>query len=431
MELLDSPIRPYAWGSRYAIAAVQGREIPTGGPEAELWLGAHPGAPSRLVSDGRGLADVVAADPARLLGPAERFGRLPFLMKLLAAEQPLSLQAHPDADQARAGYDAEQAAGVPLDAPHRNYADPYHKPEMLVALTDFDVLCGFRDPAVSAHVLDRLGVADLDPVVTALRSAGPGPATADALRTAVTQLLTLPDARRTAVVDEAVAAASTLCSRWSAVTGAPRAGTVGHGVAGGSGGVAAAGGGLAEDPAARSYALAVELGERYPGDAGVLVALLLNHLRLGPGDAVFAPAGYLHAYLRGVGVEIMAASDNVLRGGLTPKHVDVPELLKLLRFEAGLPPLLSAEDRGPGWRSWPSRVDEFALSHVRVGGPHAEVVLPATGPRLLLCLTGRLIADDGTGPVTLTPGHAAFVPADRPEVHVTGFGELYQATTAG
>jgi hypothetical protein len=216
MELLDSPIRPYAWGSRYAIAAVQGREIPTGGPEAELWVGAHPGAPSRLVSDGRSLADAVAADPAGLLGPAERFGRLPFLMKLLAAEQPLSLQAHPDADQARAGFDAEQAAGVPLDAPHRNYADPYHKPEMLVALTDFDVLCGFREPAVSAHVLDRLGVADLEPVVAALRSAT-GPATAGALRTAVTHLLTLPDDRRAAVVGEAVAAATKLRSRWSEV----------------------------------------------------------------------------------------------------------------------------------------------------------------------------------------------------------------------
>jgi mannose-6-phosphate isomerase len=428
MELLDSPIQPYAWGSRYAIAAVQGRDVPAGGPEAELWVGAHPAAPSRLVSDGRSLADVVAADPAGTLGPAERFGRLPFLMKLLAADQPLSLQVHPDADQARAGFDAEEAAGVPLDAPHRNYSDPYHKPEMLVALTDFDVLCGFRDPSVSALVLDRLGVADLDPVVAALRTAT-GPTTAGGLRTAVTHLLTLPDDRRATVVGEAVAAATKLSSRWSAVTGGPMVGAVGVGVAGGSGGVAEAD--LPADAGARSYALLAMLGERYPGDAGTLVALLLNHVRLRPGDAVFAPAGYLHAYLRGVGVELMAASDNVLRGGMTPKHVDVPELLELLKFEAGDPPRLTAEQRGPGQRAWPAKVDEFALSHVRVGGAHPEVLLPAPGPRLLLPLTGRLIADDGTGPVTLTPGHAAFVPAHHPDLRLTGYGDLYQATTAG
>jgi mannose-6-phosphate isomerase len=415
MELLDSPIQPYAWGSRYAIAAVQGRDVPAGGPEAELWVGAHPAAPSRLVSDGRSLADVVAADPAGTLGPAERFGRLPFLMKLLAADQPLSLQVHPDADQARAGFDAEEAAGVPLDAPHRNYKDPYHKPEMLVALTDFDVLCGFRDPSVSALVLDRLGVADLDPVVAALRTAT-GPTTADGLRTAVTHLLTLPDDRRATVVGEAVAAATKLAARFATVTGADDP---------------AGSADLPADAGARSYALLAMLGERYPGDAGTLVALLLNHVRLRPGDAVFAPAGYLHAYLRGVGVELMAASDNVLRGGMTPKHVDVPELLELLEFEAGDPPRLTAEQRGPGLRSWPSKVDEFALSHVRVGGAHPEVLLPAPGPRLLLPLAGRLIADDGTAPVTLTPGDAAFVPAGRPEVHLTGFGELYQATTAG
>ena len=415
MELLDSPIQPYAWGSRYAIAAVQGRDVPAGGPEAELWVGAHPAAPSRLASDGRSLADVVAADPAGTLGAAERFGRLPFLMKLLAADEPLSLQVHPDADQARAGFEAEEAAGVPLDAPHRNYKDAYHKPEMLVALTDFDVLCGFRDPSVSALVLDRLGVADLEPVVAALRTAT-GPATADGLRAAVTHLLTLPDDRRATVVGEAVAAATKLAARFATVTDATAAGS---------------GADLPADAGARAYALLAMLGERYPGDAGTLVALLLNHVRLRPGDAVFAPAGYLHAYLRGVGVELMAASDNVLRGGMTPKHVDVPELLKLLKFEAGDPPRLNAEQRGPGLRSWPSKVDEFALSHVRVGGAHPEVMLPAPGPRLLLPLSGRLIADDGTGPVTLTPGHAAFVPAGRPEVHLTGYGDLYQATTAG
>lgn len=389
MELLHGPIQPYAWGSRSAIAAIQGRPVPAGSPEAELWLGAHPAAPALVERAGErlSLADVVAADPAGTLGAASGFGRLPFLLKLLAANEPLSLQAHPDAEQARAGFDAEEAAGIPLDAPHRNYRDPYHKPEMICALTDFDALCGFRDPAVSAAVLDSLGVSSLAKVVETLR----GP---DGLREAVTTLLELP----AATVDVAVAAAAT------------RAAT-------------------SDEP---TYRLVVELGGRYPGDPGVLVATLLNQIRLRPGQALYAPAGYLHAYLRGVGVEIMAASDNVLRGGLTRKHVDAPELLRVLRFEAGSPPSSDPLVQQPGVDGWPAMpgVAEFALRRVRVGGPYEQLVLSGDGPRVLLCVSGRVVADDGSGPLSLGSGQAAFVPASRPEVRLTGYGEIFQAGTA-
>ena len=178
--------------------------------------------------------------------------------------------------------------------------------------------------------------------------------------------------------------------------------------------------------------LAVELGARYPGDAGVLVALLLNQVRLAPGQAMYAPAGYLHAYLRGVGVELMAASDNVLRGGLTPKHVDVAELLRVLHFEAGPPPVADPQPVAPGIDAWPTMpgIGEFALTRARVGGPYPRLALAAEGPRVLFCLSGTVLADDGTNSVRLMPGQAAFVPASNPRVDLTGFGDLYQASTA-
>ncbi|BCJ37438.1 mannose-6-phosphate isomerase, class I [Actinocatenispora thailandica] len=388
MRALTGRIQPYAWGSRAAIAAIQGRPVPSGTPEAELWLGAHPAAPS-TVDDGRSLVDVIADDPVGTLGPARRFERLPFLLKLLAADQPLSLQVHPNSDQARAGFDAESAAGVPLTAPERNYKDPYHKPEMIVALTDFDALCGFAPPQRSAELLAGLAVPALEPVVSALRS----DEAADGLRAAVAALLAVP----VRTVEEAVRAAS---------------GRTG---------------------AAPGYRLMVELARRHPGDPGVLVAVLLNQVRLRPGQALYAPAGCLHAYLAGVGVELMAASDNVLRGGLTPKHVDVPELLRLLRYEPAPPPIADPVPVAGGLDSYPQLlpgVAEFALSVARVGGPHRRVELAADGPRVLFCVSGRVLADDGAAELSLGPGEAAFVAADRRTVQLSGYGEVFQATTA-
>jgi mannose-6-phosphate isomerase len=388
MRALTGRIQPYAWGSRAAIAAIQGRPVPSETPEAELWLGAHPAAPS-TVDGGDTLADLIAAEPAAMLGPAQRFGRLPFLLKLLAADQPLSLQVHPNADQARAGFDAENAAGVPLSAPQRNYKDPYHKPEMIVALTDFDALCGFAPPQRSAELLAGLAVPELDAVVAALRS----DQAANGIRAAVAALLAVP----VRTVEAAVHAASGRTDR------------------------------------APGYRLMVELARRHPGDPGVLVAVLLNQVRLRPGQALYAPAGCLHAYLAGVGVELMAASDNVLRGGLTPKHVDVPELQRLLRYEPAPPPIADPVPVTGGLESYPQLlpgVAEFALSVARVGGPHRRVELAADGPRVLFCVHGRVIADDGAGELSLGPGEAAFVAADHRTVRLSGYGAVFQATTA-
>jgi mannose-6-phosphate isomerase len=374
MQPLTGRIRAYAWGSRTALAQLTGRPQPSPGPEAELWFGAHPDDPSTL--PGGSLLDALVADPAGLLGAevVQKFGpRLPYLLKILAADQPLSLQAHPDAAQAAEAFDA----GRP------GYTDRHHKPELLVALDEFDALCGFRAPSTSADALAALGVPGLDPVIGALR--GPG-SDGDRLRAAVELLMCWPGEQRAVLVADVVAAGD---------------------------------------------ALAKELGERYPGDLGVVVALLLNRVRLGVDDAVFMPAGNLHAYLRGTGVEIMAASDNVLRGGLTPKRVDVPELLRVLRFEVLAQPVVRPVPVAPGVVRWSAPVRDFVLCKAVPGGGAEPARLPAVGPRVVLCTVGTVRLTSGDRSLALSAGGAAFVSAGEPPVEVSGGGTVFQADVAG
>jgi mannose-6-phosphate isomerase len=380
MDRLENTIRPYAWGSPTAIPHLLGT-APTGEPQAEMWMGAHPGAPSR--TDRGSLVEVLDADPARELGDrtVARFGpRLPFLLKLLAAGAPLSLQVHPDLAQAAQGYADEERRGIPVDAPHRNYKDANHKPELLCALTEFDGLCGFRAPAHAADLLDGLGVDSLKPYVDLLH-AHPEDA---ALREVLTAILTA-DREETA---HTVARTAAACDR------------------------------LGGD-----YTPYAGIAHHYPGDPGVLAALLLNHVRLQPGEALFLGAGIPHAYLGGLGVEIMANSDNVLRCGLTPKHIDVPELLRVVRFEPGDPGVLRPEAAPDGEEVYETPIDEFRLSrHVlSEGGPVHD--LTRDTPQILLCTAGTVRAGDHE----LTPGQSVFVPAaDKAEA--SGAGTLFRAT---
>ncbi|MEU9995992.1 mannose-6-phosphate isomerase, class I [Streptomyces sp. NPDC048370] len=380
MDRLVNTVRPYAWGSTTAIPELLGTP-PTGEPQAEMWMGAHPGAPSRTE---RGpLNEVVDADPVRELGaPAvEKFGpRLPFLLKLLAAGAPLSLQVHPDLAQAKAGFAAEEAAGVPIDAPHRNYKDANHKPELICALTPFNGLCGFRDPVEAADAISALGVDSLKPYVDLLH-AHPEEA---ALREVLTALLTADPAEMAHTVTEAAAAADRL--------------------------------GGAHAP----YAA---LAHHYPSDPGVIAAMLLNFVQLQPGEALYLGAGVPHAYLDGLGVEIMANSDNVLRCGLTPKHVDVPELLKIVRFEPTDPGVLRPEASPSGEEVYDTPIDEFRLSRfVRAEGA-APTDVTATTPQILLAVAGRPKA----GEVTLAPGESVFVPAGE-STELSGTGTVFRAT---
>jgi mannose-6-phosphate isomerase len=387
VELLRGAIRTYAWGSRTAIAEFTGRPVPAAHPEAELWFGAHPGDPAWLENtDGEtSLLEAVAADPDGQLGPVARarFGDvLPFLVKVLAADEPLSLQAHPSAEQAAEGYMREERLGIPLSSPLRNYRDTSHKPELLVALQPFDALAGFRPAARTVDLLRALAVSDLDPFIELLDDQSD----ADGLRALFTTWITAPqpdiDVLVTAVLQGAIHYVSCGATEFAA-----EARTV------------------------------LELGERYPGDAGVLAALLLNRVTLGPGEAIFLPAGNLHAYLRGIGLEIMANSDNVLRGGLTPKHVDVPELLRVLDFA----PTTEAQLRPPTHRDGMSLVydtptDEFAVSVLALGDDQLghEVDAPSRhdGPQILLCTEGSTSVHGKSGALAMTRGVAAWVAAD-------------------
>lgn len=380
MDRLSNTIRPYAWGSTTAIAELVGAE-PTGEPQAEMWMGAHPGAPSR--TDRGALNEVVDADPERELGPAAvaKFGpRLPFLLKLLAAGAPLSLQVHPDLAQAKRGYEDEERRGVPIDAPHRNYKDANHKPELICALTPFAGLCGFRDPAETADLLEALDVDSLKPYVDLLH-AQPEEA---ALREVLTAVLSADPEQMAETVTEVTAAARRL--------------------------------GGAYEP----YA---DIAHHYPGDPGVIAAMLLNHVRLQPGEALFLGAGVPHAYLDGLGVEIMANSDNVLRCGLTPKHVDVPELLRIVRFEATDPGVLRPEASVDGEEVYETPIDEFRLSRFVLPEGGAAHDLTATTPQILLCTAGSVRA----GELSLKPGESAFVPAGE-KAEVSGTGTVFRAT---
>ncbi|MFE7549586.1 mannose-6-phosphate isomerase, class I [Streptomyces gardneri] len=380
MDRLVNTVRPYAWGSPTAIPELLG-VAPTGEPQAEMWMGAHPGAPSRTE---RGpLNEIVAADPVRELGePAvEKFGpRLPFLLKVLAAGAPLSLQVHPDLDQARAGFAAEEAAGIPVDAPHRTYKDANHKPELICALTPFEGLCGFRAPTAAADLIAALGVDSLKPYVDLLH-AHPEEA---ALREVLTALLTADREEMAHTVAEAAAAADRL---------------------GGE------------------HAPFANLAHHFPGDPGVIAAMLLNHVRLQPGEALYLGAGVPHAYFDGMGVEIMANSDNVLRCGLTPKHVDVAELLRVVRFESNDPAVLRPEASPSGEEVYDTPIDEFRLSRfVRPEGAAPSDVTAPT-PQILLSVAGRPKA----GEVTLAPGESVFVPAGE-KTELSGAGTVFRAT---
>ncbi|MFF5899134.1 mannose-6-phosphate isomerase, class I [Streptomyces argenteolus] len=391
MDRLLNTIRPYPWGSTTALADLMGTTA-DGTPQAELWMGTHPAAPSRLLraSGPQTLDAVITSRPAAELGEAtlRRFGpRLPFLLKLLAVEAPLSLQVHPDLAQAAVGHRIENAQGIPLDAPHRTYRDDNHKPEMIVALSVFEGLCGFRTPAHCADLLEALRLPELAPHITALREK---PEEA-ALRAVFSAFLaapgTLVDAVTASVAHQAEHAGRDR-SAWKAYDGIARA---------------------------------------CPGDPGLLAALMLHHVRLDPGEGIFLGAGVPHAYLGGLGVEIMASSDNVLRCGLTSKHVDPEELLRVVRFTASPVRVLRPTAHGVGAEEvYPAPVDDFRLSRVRLSAGSCTV-LDATAPQILVCTGGRIRLSSSGSSLSLGPGDSAYAPA-KEQVTLRGEGEVFRAT---
>lgn len=395
MELLENPVRPYAWGSRTTIADLLGKPVPAPHPEAELWMGAHPGDPSRIGDVP--LVDVLAKDPSGQLGvevAARWDGRLPFLMKVLAAEEALSLQAHPSAEQAAEGYAREERQGIPRDAATRNYPDPTPKPEMVCALTEFHALAGFRDPHRTVELLRAVETPGLSPYVELL-AADPN---REGLRALFTTWITLPQPAIDALVPELLDA----CVRH----------VKDHG------------------PFELECRTTLELGESYPGDAGVLAALLLNRLVLGPGEAIFLPAGNLHAYLRGTALEVLANSDNVLRCGLTPKHVDVPELLRVLDFGYGDMTVTTGEPCD-GRHVYRTTSPEFELSRLEWAADESSPVrLPGGTPRIVVTIDGELTVSTVEEKVALPKGRAMWIPASDPDTIVTPAGNHTRAFAA-
>ena len=376
--------RPYAWGSTTAISDLLGT-APSGGPEAELWFGDHPGSPAQIIggSDEPDLAALLTA----------RGEKLSFLLKVLAAAEPLSLQAHPTIAQARDGFARENAAGIALDDPARNYKDELHKPELIYALSDpFIALAGFRSvDAARAELQQGVGAADaeqsgagaqLAPLIDRLTSD-------DALPEVVRWLI-----GRGEGVAELVDAVAELARR------------------------------LEHRPLdSESWATVRRLAEHYPGDPGIALSLLMHTVVLRPGEALYLPTGNIHSYQRGLAIEVMAASDNVLRGGLTPKHVDVPELMAVLDARPVPVPRIEPVTVGPGVHRFDPGIDDFCLTVVSEGAALRGLSLRTDGPAIVLCLDASLTLQ---GSLTLHRGQAVYV--DDDEVSFEGDGRAIIAS---
>ncbi|WIY82863.1 mannose-6-phosphate isomerase, class I [Propionimicrobium sp. PCR01-08-3] len=392
MHPLTGSIKRYDWGSHDAIPAILGIED-DGRPLAEYWLGAHPSGPARI-DDGVPLDDAISQNPA-MAGDSTRLefeGRLPYLMKLLSAGRPLSLQAHPNRIDAQAGFARENAEEIPLDAPERTFKDPWDKPELLIALTEFDALAGFRAPEASAELFAGLGICnDSQKVFTPLLSRGGRAGLAEVFMNCL-----VTDDERTAAVTDVVAAA------------------INH---------------VDDEGELGDFArTAVTLDEHFPGDPSLLAALLLTRHHLKPGEALYLQPGRLHSYLHGTGVEVMGNSDNVLRGGLTSKHIDPSALAQVVNFTTiPIVPML-AEQELPGLWRYPTDERSFACWRLELI-PGRMIELPGElSGRILLATRGEIGVSQGQDDLVLVQGQAAFLEAGR-QVQISGDGQGFLTAT--
>lgn len=386
-SILHNTVQAYAWGSTTLMSEYLGIQNPDGKPQAELWMGSHPLAPSRVVVQGRevGLDHLIARDPAGILGiqAAKIFsGQLPFLFKVLAAGLPLSIQAHPDKLRAEKGFERENQAGIPLHSPLRNYKDPNHKPEIICALSDFEALCSFR----KSEEIGSFFSGDGSEEAFALKESLSGRGTPrDRIKGFFGRLMTMDEASVKRLID------------WALETGA-------------------------DSPERR---MAARLASCYPGDRGALAPFFLNLIALKPGEAIALKAGELHAYLSGLGMECMANSDNVLRGGLTSKHIDLHELSACLSYEGrevGTVPVLSSGAE----EIYATDFEEFILSRITLGGGTLE--LSPDSAQILFCTEGKFCVRTEGAEVRFFRGESVFVAASKDTISLSGTGTLYRAS---
>ncbi|NUW53844.1 mannose-6-phosphate isomerase [Cronobacter turicensis] len=384
MQKLINSVQNYAWGSKTALTELYGVANPEGLPMAELWMGAHPKSSSKIQDDQgrtRALREVIDADKTALLGApvAERFGELPFLFKVLCADQPLSIQVHPNKQASEEGFARENAAGIPLDAAERNYKDPNHKPELVFALTPFLAMNAFREFSEIVSLLQPVAGAH-----TAIAHFLAEP-NADRLRDLFAGLLNMQGeekSRALAVLKSTVA--SQQGEPWDTIR---------------------------------------FIAQFYPDDSGLFSPLLLNVVKLNPGEAMFLFAETPHAYLQGVALEVMANSDNVLRAGLTPKYIDIPELVANVKFVAKpAAQLLTQPEKDGAALEFPIPVEDFAFSlHDLQSQPQR---LAQESAAILFCVEGEAVLSKGDERLTLKPGESAFVAANESPVNVSGVGRL-------
>lgn len=381
---LSNQALDYAWGSKTLISDYFGIAA-TGKPMAEIWFGTHDGSPTEVVGEGASLH--------QLLKDQGRVSRLPFLLKILAADSPLSIQAHPNSEQAQEGFSRENALGIQVDAPNRNYKDDRAKPELIVALTDrFDALVGFSDAAlIQERFSELLEVSTSPNLTTVLTQWIEFLDSESGIERVFLQTLTSPDCDESFISDLIDAA----------------------------------------EQCPALVDLVVHLAEHHGKDRGIATALLMNHMILNRGEGIFVPAGMPHAYLSGLGVEVMLASDNVLRGGLTPKHIDIDELSKVLVFESNDPARVRTNTLAVGFEKFELPTPEFDFYRATVGSANLLADLNLPGDAIVLCTQGSVALSNSQGErVVITSGEAAFMAGDARSFSIAGSGTVFIAVSS-
>ncbi|MEZ8952707.1 mannose-6-phosphate isomerase, class I [Vibrio cyclitrophicus] len=388
---LNNVIQSYAWGSQTSMSSLFGFENPNNEPQAELWMGAHPNGCSKLAELDISLADFIQDNRHRVLGDytANRYGQLPYLFKVLAARTPLSIQVHPNKRNSEIGFERENAQGIALSAGNRNYKDPNHKPELVYAITVYKAMNGFRPIADIIALLDEVNIETLSDDVAALKQAPDS----HGLKALFTTVLTLMGDKKHAVLEQ--------LSRHYGRTDL-------------------------SSNALQALEYSQNFAHQYPGDNGILAPLLLNIVELQPGEAMFLHAETPHAYVEGAALEVMASSDNVLRAGLTPKHIDVDELLANTRFESIAPnDIVLKPIELEGCHHFPVPVDDFKFDVVEVTG--AEQKQYVRSAEIVFCIDGEVAVISGPKSIVLKAGDSIFVPNSAGEYQIEGKGRLARA----
>ena len=387
---LQNVIQNYAWGSEDFISNLLGLPMENGLTKAELWMGAHPKAPSQIPSENCSLLDFIKRNPKEILGAinSQNFNKkLPFLLKVLSASKPLSIQAHPNLEQAKRGFLKENEMGIALSAPNRNYKDDNHKPELICALIPFTAMCGFRAPSKIKKLLNEFNLHSVFPAYNEIDK---------------------EEAYFKQFFYELMNTDKDITKKWVNI--------------------------LLENiekvPTNSQNKLIIQwvqkLNKYYPGDVGVFSPILLNLIELLPGQAIYLDAGVLHAYLLGSGIEIMANSDNVLRGGLTPKYVDVPELLQTLSFQGGKIDIIDPVINTKKEKIYKTPADEFELIFIELS-EEQDYRAASTGPEILLCTAGKCHVSFDSSILEISKGESIFISAKCSEYSLMGHANLYKA----